>query len=230
MENMLREYLERSFSEVEPVKPCGTGPVVTISREFGCPSKPIAQALTETINRLTTAPNQKCWRFINKEIVESAAKELELNPTEINYMISAGAKGILADVLASFTTSYVSNHRMKKTIRKVIGELAQKGRMIIVGRGGVGVLQGCPNAIHVRLQAPLEWRIPEICQLRGINREAAIKLAEDTDQKRKSLIELVYGDKFNPYLFDLSFNCQTLSMKEIVDTIIGLMVTKKMLP
>ncbi len=230
MENILREYMERSFQDEENLKPCGPGPIVTISREFGCPSKLIGQLLTDTINHQYAGPHHLHWRFISKEVVESAAKELELSPTEVNYMLSAGSRGVLSDVLASFTTYYVSNHRMKKTIRKVIGELAQKGRMVIVGRGGVGVLNDCRNVIHIRLQAPLEWRIPEICKLRGVSREAAIKLAEETDQKRKSLIELVYGDKFTPYLFDLDFNCQRLSMQEIVDTIIGLMVSKKMIP
>jgi cytidylate kinase len=230
MENILREYLERSFHDEEDLKPCGPGPIVTISREFGCPSKPIGQLLTDTINHQHTGPHHLRWRFISKEVVEAAARELELNPTEVNYMISAGSKGILSDVMASFTTSYVSNHRMRKTIRKVIGELALKGRMVIVGRGGVAVLNDCKNVIHVRLQAPLEWRIPEICKLKDISREAAIKMAEETDQKRKSLIELVSGDKYTPYLFDLNYNCQRLSMQEIVDSIIGLMVSKKMLP
>lgn len=230
MENILREYLERSFPDGETLKPCGTGPIVTISREFGCPSKPIGQLLTDTINhRYKPAAGQR-WRFINKEVVESAAKELELNTTEVNYMLSAGSKGLLSDVLASFTTSYVSNHRMRKTIRKVISEMAQKGRVVMVGRGSVAVLQGCPTAIHVRLQAPLEWRIPEICKLKDIQPDAARKLAEETDMKRKSLIELVLGDKFSPYLFDLTFNCQTLSMTSIVDSVIGLMESKKLLP
>jgi cytidylate kinase len=230
MQNILREYFERSFPDDENLKPCGPGPIVTISREFGCPSKPIGQLLTDTINHRYNIPRAQHWRFINKEIVESAAKELELNITEVNYMLSACSKGLLSDVLASFSTSYVSNHRMRKTIRKVISEIAQKGRMVIVGRGSVAVLQGCPAAVHVRLQAPLEWRIPEICKLKEIDREAARHLAEETDLKRKSLIELVHGDKYTPYLFDLTFNCQTLSMPQIVDSIIGLMESKKMVP
>ena len=230
MENILREYLEKSFHEPDVERPCGTGPVVTISREFGCPSKPVAQLLAETINRRYNDAAGKKWRFINKEIVESAAKELELNPTDINYMMSAGSRDLLSDVMASFSTSYVSNHKMRKTIRKVIGELAQKGNLVIVGRAAVAVLQGCRQTVHVRLQAPLEWRIPEICRLRDVNPDAAVKLATETDQKRKSLIELVYGDKFTPYLFDLTFNCQTIKMPEIVETIMALMQSKKMLP
>lgn len=229
MENILREYLQKSFPDEEKINPCGNGPVVTISREFGCPSKLIAQLLSETINH-RYKETHKPWKYINKEIVESAAKELELNPNEINFMLSSGARGILSDVLASFAYSYVSNHRMKKTIVKVVSELAQKGRFVIVGRGGAGVLQGCGNTIHVRLQAPLEWRIAEISNSRGLKREEALKLIQETDEKRKSLIELVSGQKFNPYLFDLTFNCQTMTKQEVVETIIGSMLAKNMLP
>lgn len=49
------------------------------------------------------------------------------------------------------------------------------------------------------------------------------------DKKRISLIELMTGAKFHPYLFDISFNCQNLRKEEIANTILGLMETKGMI-
>ena len=43
MENLLREYLEKAFTERTLPHNDPNGPVVTISREFGCPSKLVAQ-------------------------------------------------------------------------------------------------------------------------------------------------------------------------------------------
>lgn len=228
MENILREYLERTFPDDKPAVPCSSGPVVTISREFGCPSKLIAQMLTEAINH-TASGRQQRWRFINKEIVETTAKELEMNPTELNFMLNAGAKGLLSDVLASFTNSYVSNHRMRKTIIKVVSDLAGKGRIIIVGRGSAGILGNCSQALHIRLSAPLEWRTERICVSKGVTREEAREMAKEVDARRTSLIELITGQKFSPFMFDLTFNCQNLSNEEIVATILGAMQAKTML-
>jgi cytidylate kinase len=230
MENILQEYLQRAFREEDKPGTAMGGPVVTISREFGCPSKMLAQLLTEAINHWSGDGQSKTWRFINKEIVENAAKELDLNTNDINFMLNAGTRGVVSDVMASFANSYVSGPRMKKTITKVVTELEQKGRIVIVGRGAAGVLLGHPNSLHIRLTASLEWRIAEICRIRGIGKSEAEKLAKETDEKRKSLIELLSGQKFSPYLFDILLNCQRLSMQEMVDAIMGLMVSKKMIP
>ena len=99
MENLLREYMERAFSERGIEKNSVPGPVVTISREFGCPSKLIAQHLTNELNKFHGAEKARKWRFINKEVVEATARSLELNPTEVNYLLSSGGKGLVEDVL-----------------------------------------------------------------------------------------------------------------------------------
>jgi cytidylate kinase len=229
MENILLEYLKKSFPETETRKRWLSGPVVTISREFGCPSKLVAQMLTESLNHRSLSGESHTWQFINKEIIEEAAKELELNANEVYFMINSGNRGILSDVLASFTNAYVSTPRLKKTITRILLELEQKGHVVVVGRGAVGVLHGHPNAVHVRLVAPLDWRSREICLARGISLRDAEKMAIEIDEKRKSLIELLSGVKFSPYLFDIFLNCQSLSLNEINEAIIGVMVAKNML-
>ncbi len=229
MENLLREYLEKSLPEAERKTPCGSGPVVTISREFGCPSKLVGQQLTELLNRKSDRDKLHRWRFVSKEIVVAAASELEVKLTDMNYFLSSGGKGMMEDVLQSFSQPYVNKHRIRKTITTVVTAMAQKGYVVIVGRGGVGVLHGCPNAIHIRLQAPLAWRIKEVSKIKGITEKEAKALARETDEKRTDLIELMLKEKFNPYLFDLTFNCATLPQEEIIYTIIRLMEAKKMI-
>jgi cytidylate kinase len=229
MENLLRDYMDRAFSERGIEKLSSPGPVITISREFGCPSKLIAQKLASELNRLDDSVKPKKWRFINKEVVEATARRLELNPTDVNFLLNSGGKGIIEDVLASFTTTYVSNHRMRKTVSMVVRSIADQGYVIIVGRGGVGILQRYPNTLHIRLQAPQEWRISEISKTRNLSTLEASRMVAEMDKKRTAFIEMMTGGKFHPYLFDISFNCGSLAIEEIVGTIIGLMETKKMI-
>ncbi len=228
MENLLRDYMERAFSERGTVNKPGPKPVVTISREFGCPSKLIAHQMIGTLNSRIGSEKAGTWRFINKEVVEATAHRLEMNPTEVNYLLSTSAKGLIEDVLASFSPIYVSNHRMRKTITAVVRSIADQGHVVIVGRGGVGILQNYPNSLHVRLHAPREWRIAQVAASKNLAAAEASRLVDEMDKKRADFIELMTGAKFNPYLFNVTFNCSSLSLEEITGTIIGLMETKKM--
>jgi cytidylate kinase len=101
--------------------------------------------------------------------------------------------------------------------------------MVLVGRGSVAILQGCPNSLHIRLQAPLEWRVQGICNSRGINETDALKLSNETDQKRKAIIELLLGRKFDQNLFDVVFNCKTFPKEEIVNSIMRIMEVRKLI-
>ncbi|MEI7726394.1 MAG: cytidylate kinase-like family protein [Bacteroidota bacterium] len=229
MENLLHQYMERAFSDRGIEQQNNPRPVVTISREFGCPSKLIAQAVTNELNKRQGVDKPKKWRFINKEVVEATAKQLELNQSEVNYLLSTGEKGLIEDVLASFSHSYVSTHRMRKTVSHVVKSIAEQGYVVIVGRGGAGILHDFPNTIHVRLQAPREWRIEAVRTTRNIGKAEASTLVNEMDKKRMAFIEVMTGEKFNPYLFNITINCSAFSNEEIAIAIIRLMEIKKMI-
>jgi hypothetical protein len=229
MENLLREYMERAFADRGVEQPYGQGPVITISREFGCPSKIIAQQLVNELNKRNGEDKPKKWRFINKEVVEATARHLDMNSTEVNYLLSSPGKGLVEDVLSSFSASYVSSHRMRKTVTSVVRSIANQGYVVMVGRGGVGVLQNFPNTIHIRLLAPRDWRIGAISNSHNLSRPSSASMVDEMDKKRTAFIEMMTGSKFHPYLFDVSFNCSSLSNELIVGTIVGMMETKKMI-
>jgi cytidylate kinase len=229
MENILKIYFEKQYLEQESLKPCGPGPIVTISREFGCPSKVIAQMLTEALNKRIIKPATPRWKYINKEVVEEAARKLDIKTVEMNYLISSGEKGLVEDLLTSFSPNYVSNRKIIKILNDVIRTLASQGHMVFVGRGSVAILQGCPHSLHIRLQAPLGWRVREISASRGIKEAEAIKLTNETDKKRMALTELLLGRKFEQNLFDVVFNCNTFTKEEIVQSIQRIMEIRKLI-
>lgn len=230
MENLLRKYLEEKFEEQNRVKPLGKYPFITLSREFGCPSKLIAKSLAEALNKRNPPDRKKpSWRFINKEILMDSAKELDLDPSKLKYVFAAERKNAIDDIFASFSDQYKSDLKIKKTIREIIRSFALGGNVIIVGRGGVAITQEFNNGIHIRLQAPLEWRVQGICYRRALSEKEAHKLATDTDRKRTGLIEIFLGRKFDDSLFDLVFNCQTFEPDEIVSGIIHMMEIKELI-
>jgi cytidylate kinase len=229
MENILKLYFEKKHLDQQSVKSPGPGPIITFSREYGCPSKPIAQLLTDTLNKRNVKTSSPKWKFISKEVVEEAARKLDIKTVEMNYLISSGEKGFVEDLLTSFSPHYVSSRKIKNILNDVIRTISLQGHLVIVGRGSVAILQGHPKVLHVRLQAPLDWRVKEICAARGITETEALRLTNETDKKRNALIELFLGSKFDQNIFDVVFNCKTFSKEEIVQSTLGIMETKKMI-
>jgi cytidylate kinase len=180
------------------------------------------------LNKRSVKSAEPGWKYISKEVIEEAARKLDIKTIDMNYHISSGQKGLVEDLLTSFSPNYVSSRKIKKVLNDVIRTLALQGRLVIVGRGSVAILQGCPNALHIRLQAPLEWRVREIITSRGLNEAEALKMTNETDQKRTALIELLLGRRFDQNLFDVVFNCNTFSKEEIVQSILRIMEIRKL--
>ena len=229
MENIFKTYFEQQFREQQSRLPFTPGPVVTISREFGCPSKLIAMMLTEALNKQNKGKRSPHWKFINKEIVEESARKLEIRPTDMNSAFNYSEKGLVKDVLKSFSPPYVNSFKIKKTLHNVIKSFAQQGNMVIVGRGSVAILHDRPGTLHIRLMAPTEWRLKEISASKGISEAEALKMITDMDKKRSALIELLIDRKIEHTLFDVVFNCSTFSKEEVVHSIISIMEAKGMI-
>ncbi len=226
MENLLQQYLSDSFQKREDAGRVAGLPIVTLSREYGCPSKLIGLMLTDAINRKIPVPEHR-WRFINKEILEEAAKDLHIPATQVNSLLSADEKGMLLD-LVTFSTTYGGSLRIRRTVRKVVENFAARGRCVIVGRGAVAITRNYPNSLHIRLHAAVEWRTREVAAHHGCSEADARKLICEIDQKRLKLIESLLGKDVVSTLFDVSYNCQFLEKEEIVQSIMCLLESRKM--
>jgi len=229
MENIFKTYFEQQFREQQSRLPFTPRPVVTISREFGCPSKLIAVMLTDALNKKNKEKKSPFWQFINKEVVEEAARKLDIKTMDMNSALSYAEKGLMKDILQSFTPRYVNSFKLKKTLDDVIKSIAQQGNIVIVGRGSVVILRDRPCTLHIRLMAPLDWRVKGISGSKGITEAEALKMATDMDKKRTALIELLLDRKADHNLFDIVYNCSTLSKEEVVHSIINIMEARKMI-
>lgn len=230
MENLLIKYFEaRVKAEKENQEP---GPVITLSREYGCPSKIVADILVEKLRIADQSreshPYQ--WKWISRELLEEAAKELKVDPRHINHIFDYQERSVIDDILASTRKdgSYKSDHAIKKTIGKVIRAMGERGHVVIVGRAGVVLNRDIRKSLHVRLIAPLDWRIERIMKLQGLTKEKALDLITSKDANRKRFMEYYLGQKFQLSIFDSVYNCAWFSLEEIADSILFSAVQRKM--
>ena len=230
MKDLLFQYMEQRFHEPKQETGNSSVPFVTISREYGCPSKLIAKELAEELNkRIGRGKDIPHWKYVNKEIIEAAAKELHLSESKVNAVISSGEIGMVDDILASFSPNYKSSQMIRKTIRDVVQGFSRQGHIILVGRAGAAIVRNHPHALHVRLMAPLEWRVKTVSEMHKKPKEEAFKMIGFFDTKRTQFLQLFIGREPDPSLFDLIINCETFSPAEVVKTIVQAMETRKMI-
>jgi len=223
MTNILLKCLEERHKSTqkkveEPRKP---GPVITISRSFGCPANICAAELADILTKMEGDNNNEPWKVISKEILEESAKELGIETEKIEYIFQFEKRSAIDEILEALSSKYYKSERkIRKTITEVIHSFGEQGRVIIVGRAGASILYDIKNSLHVRLIAPLEYRIEGVSRRHKISHREAKKLTLDMDKKRALLRKDFAGKRVSDLDYDLIFNCKTINADEVVQLIV----------
>jgi osmotically-inducible protein OsmY len=98
---------------------------------------------------------------------------------------------------------------------------ATKDNVVIMGRGGNWLLKDVPHALRIRITAPIEKRIENICERESIDRESAQKMVEEADHERASYLKTVYHkDWTKPRHYDMVYNMGSMGFDDVVEQII----------
>lgn len=229
-----RNVFEKYFNEMlrdHKTSIAETGPYISISRDFGCMANVIAQKLSAELTiRNKQKGIKKEWKWINKIILEEAAKALELSPSKIEYVFKSQKKTVMDEIVSAMSARYYkSDKKIRKTIIEVIRSIVITGNVIIVGRGGVAFKKNNPRSLHIKLIAPIEWRVDRISKNYSKTRQEALKYILEIDQERKYLIDSFMGFDSDDTVFDMIFNRQTMDDDSITAIIISTMEKRKLI-
>lgn len=219
-DDLLIKYMVESFDSNQPsVTTNENGPFITISREFGCQANLLAKMLRDELKK----KGQK-WSILNKEIIMESAKKLDMEPRKVQIVSESTDRSMMDEVLSALSTKYYkSDRKVRQTIANVITSAAYAGNTIIVGRGGAAITHGMQPSIHLKLYAPIEWRLQSLMARYHANREHMMKEMTNIDFKRHRLLSnAVKGVEDNSFLYDLQINCHTINHKQIVSMVMGL--------
>jgi cytidylate kinase len=211
------------------------GPVVTISRQVGCSAQRIAIKLSKILTGYSYMSDTKTdaeWRWVDKDMFEKVVENIMEDVRTGDYDDTDQAIKMLDQVSHAFTneTIYdISDSQLIETFKGVVCRLACQGRTIIVGRSAGVILSEVPNKLNVRLEAPMEWRINRIMQLRDFSQAEAVEYVKEMDVKRDTFIEKIIGRKANNDDFDVIFNYASMQDDEIIDAIVNILKNKKII-
>lgn len=216
--NFLLKYLDARFAgELASPPPEHKGMVITMSRDTGCDGMPILLDVIDALNsRLKGVNKNHPWRLVSKEIFEKSAKKLHLNIDQMNNLESQKDRTFVEEILGSFSSeSYPSDYKIKKTFKEVIKSVEREGAVFILGRAGVAIVNHNKRNLHIKVTAPLEWRIEKMAKEYGKSKSSAQKHVLESDAQRDKLKRYYMGRKVQLSDYDVVFNEATLSKKEV---------------
>lgn len=221
MSNLLENYLSKRATDKEvPKKDLISlgGPLITISREVGCNAVMLAEQIATNLN---SGKHSGRWKVISKEIFQESAKELNMDPKQVIKTLHQSEKYAFSEMLKAFGHKrFVSERKIGKTIKSVILHIASDGNCIMVGRAVHIIAKDFKKALHVRLVAPLDYRINSIMKYNHLNRVEAIAYIEKVDKERKAYRKALLKDDPQNNLFDITLNRSVFTDEELVDIIL----------
>jgi cytidylate kinase len=114
----------------------------------------------------------------------------------------------------------LTDSRYKEAICSIMTQLAAKGDVVIIGRGGQAILREHPRCLHVRMTAPIALRVRRIAEREGLSAEKAKERVEESDKAR-----LDYHRKYfkinpaDPDLYDVVINTSHISEEDAAELI-----------
>lgn len=233
MPDLLSEYMLRRIGEMREIseKRTDPGPVITFSRETGCNASAVAHDLAIILNEHATQFGLKAgWQYVNREILEKSAEKLHLDTSHIRKVLSDKDRGVMDEVVEALSGKrHMSDLKIRKTTQEVLKEFAERGNVILVGRGGVINCRHVRRSVHVRFEAPLEWRINEIMSRFGYDKKFARDFVLKSDKEREHTIGSLTGEKTSNTLFDIIVNSSRFTLKQMTEMIFQLVLTKEIL-
>jgi len=176
-------------------------PTITLSREFGCEAYPVADQLKKLLEKNSS----ESWIVMDKGLLEEVAKNHNLSE---DLLKGLGEKSsFLDEILATFSPHWKTDKDHFRLICRHMVSLAEKGNVILIGRGGAVITQSFKNCFHFRMYASQQFKIRSISQRLEMSREEADTLIRRKQKLRDNFIrDFLNRDAHDLTLYNLVIN------------------------
>jgi cytidylate kinase len=181
--------------------------VITISREYGAGGGEVARRLADELG----------WEMLDRQLLHQAAEVEHVPDADLERLDEKALSMVDRFRLHPPHQHYM--HGLTEAVRTA----AERGNVILVGRGTRQLLGEWPNACHLRLVAPRQWRAARMARLDGSSPEQALDRCLEVDRSRNRFTRYFFGpDTQLPAQYDLVVNTGRVSLEDIAACVIAM--------
>jgi cytidylate kinase len=197
--------------------------LLTISREYGAGGSSVARLVAERLR----------WRLVDNQLVEEVARRAGLDPDDVARREERGPSFIerLARALVVATPELIGpavvdppeadEARLLKLTEQVVNDASAEENAVLVGRAAVALIGRRQDAFHVRLIAPLDYRIRVISDRLSLGDVEAGKRIREVDDNRARYHRQYYDRDWRDALnYHLTLNTGWLGLERSADLIV----------
>jgi cytidylate kinase len=181
--------------------------VLTVSREYGAGGGAVARRLAEALG----------WELLDQELLHQAATVEHVPDADLERLDEKAIS------MADRFRLHPPHEKYLHGLTEVARQAAARGNVVLVGRGTRHLLRETPNAFHLRLTAPREWRVGRMARLEGLSPEQALARCLEVDRTRERFNHYFFGSSaLQSDQYDLVVNTGRVSLDEVVACVAAL--------
>lgn len=190
------------------------GPVLTISRQTGIGAAIICEHLVNFFNQ-NAIEYYDDWTYFDKELINKVIEDHQM-PEHFKKFLEEESPSKIDSWFGEILGITPSKLSLLNKTKKTIFHLAEFGNVIIVGRGANLILSNHPKSFHIRLVAPLNYRIENAMKLYNLTKKEATDFILEEDEKRKEFIlKYFHKDIEDHLLYNVTINTSSFNHEEI---------------
>lgn len=198
--------------------------IVTVSRQIGAGGSEIASRVAHALG----------FRLVDNELIDRVALQAGLSRTYVADR-EERAPGFLERLIRVLSRSAPEmqsappdrlpepeEKSLVAATEKVVADLAAEGRVVLVGRAAPAVLPKTRDALHVKIVAPIPFRIARIREADRVDEREAERRLKESDANRARYHRHHYSrDWSDPANYHMVLNSEMLGLDGAVETIVG---------
>jgi cytidylate kinase len=201
--------------------------VVTISRQYGSGGTEIGERVCELlgyryVDKLLMTQVAASVGLLNQEVVDCSEEHFKVN-NFLERLLFPGPHRFAqfsirsTDVEATEPMALIQldDARCANLVHQAIHTAYKQGDVVIVGRGGQVTLRDRPDVLHIRVEAPIQYRILRIQKMEGVGPDEARSLAKRHDQVSAQYLRTLFNIKWDDLaLYHMAINSGKLDLED----------------
>ena len=174
--------------------------IITITREYGAGGSEVARKLAEALG----------WELLDRELLHRAAEVEHVPDAELERLDEK------ALTMADHFRLHPPHQKYLHGLKTAVEAAAERGNVVLVGRGARHLLGERPGALHLRLVAPQPWRARRISQAESWSVDESLLRCTEVDRARSRFARYFFGEKaVQPAEYDLVYNTERVPLDDV---------------